>query len=72
MSLVGAVADFANPDQQGQIKPLEMFPIGNMARVVLDPDGAGALWGYLYFHANDREGGFKVNRGSLRVTVRRS
>lgn len=71
MSLVGAVADFANPDQQGQIKPLEMFPIGNMARVVLDPDGAGALWGYLYFHANDREGGFKVNRGSLRVTVRR-
>ena len=71
MSLVGAVANFANPDQQGQIQQLEMFPIGNTSRVVLDTNGVGALWGYLYFHANDWEGGFKVNRGSLRVTVKR-
>ena len=55
----------------GQIQPLEMFRVGNGTRIALDPNGIGALWGYLYFHANDREGGFKVNRGSLRVTVRR-
>jgi type VI secretion system (T6SS) phospholipase Tle1-like effector len=71
MSLVGAVANFANPDQQGQIEALDMFPIGDRARITLSPDGMGALWGYLYFFANDREGGFKVNRGSLRVTVKR-
>jgi hypothetical protein len=71
MSLVGAVANFANPDQQGQIEKLEMFPIGNNARVALDQNGVGLLWGYLYFFANVREGGFKVNRGSVQVTVKR-
>jgi hypothetical protein len=71
MSLVGAVADFANPDQRGRIQQLDMFRVGNGARIVLDPNGIGALWGYLYFFANDREGGFRINRGSLRVTVKR-
>jgi hypothetical protein len=71
MSLVGAVADFANPDQSGRIQQLDMFRVGNGARIVLDPNGIGALWGYLYFFANDREGGFRINRGSLRVTVKR-
>ena len=71
MSLVGAVADFANPDQQGKIRPLETFGVGNSADLQLSDGGLGPVSGYLYMYANDREGGFKVNRGSLRVTVTR-
>jgi len=71
MSLMAAVANFANPDQEGQIRPLETFRIGEQARVMLDPTGVGAMVGYLYFYANDRESGFRVNRGSLHVTVTR-
>lgn len=72
MSLLGAVADFANPNQRGQIQQLEMFRVGPGARITLDPNGIGALWGYLYFFANDREDGFKLNRGSLFVSIKRT
>lgn len=71
MSLTGAIANFANPDQQGRIQQLETFRVGANVRIRLDPQGAGPLWGYLYFYANDREGGFKLNRGAMRVTVKR-
>jgi uncharacterized protein (DUF2235 family) len=71
MALTGAIADFANPSQEGRIKALDSFSVGTGTRIDLGPEGIGPLWGYLYFYANDREGGFRVNRGSLRVTVRR-
>lgn len=71
MSLIGAVANFENPNQRGQIPDLESFAVRGVTLLLLDTGGLGRVSGYLYFHANDREGGFKVNRGSLQVTVRR-
>lgn len=72
LSLVGAVADFANPDQSGRIRPLETFAIGAGTSVRLDTGAMGRIEGYLYLYANDREGGFALNRGSVQVTVRRT
>ncbi len=72
MSLVAGIANFANPDAGGRIEGLDPIPIGERALVnTMSPGGSDPLWGYLYFYANVREGAFKVNRGSMRVTVRR-
>ena len=72
MCIVGAVADFANPNQSGEIRPLDMFRIGSSATVSFVAGQVGAIQGYLYAFANDREAGFEHNRGSVRLTIRRT
>lgn len=71
LSLVGAVADFANPSQSGEIRPLETFPIGAGNRLQLDSDELRRPAGYLYLYANDREAAHELDRGSILVMVKR-
>jgi len=71
MSLVGAVADFANPNQSGGIRPLDRFRIGAGGTFAFTAGELGPLRGYFYAFANDRESGFDVNRGSVRLAIRR-
>jgi uncharacterized protein (DUF2235 family) len=71
MCLVGAVADFANPNQGGQIRLLDTFRIGSRAALNFNAGQLGAIGGYLYAFANDRDAGFDLNRGSVQLTIRR-
>lgn len=71
LCLIGAVADFANPDVQGEMRPLNMFPIGLETTREFVVGRAGDMEGYFYAFANDREGAYASNRGSVQLRIRR-
>jgi hypothetical protein len=71
LCLTGAVADFANPNVQGEIRPLNMFPIGAQTTQTFVAGQAGDVEGYFYAFANDREGAYGSNRGSIRLRIER-